>query len=158
MKNANDITKNGMRELNIFLDSSALIAGIVSPNGASRVLLVLAEGDILRITISEQVVAESERAIARKAPRALADLRLAILASKAVIVRDPTEAEVAAQLQLISHATDVPILLAAMKARVDYLVTLNRKHFIDDASVAARSGLRIGNPGDALRWVKEQLG
>ncbi len=58
---------------------------------------------------------------------------------------------------LISHAADVPILLAAMKAGVDFLVTLNRRHFLDDPEVAARSGLRLGTPGDALAWVRGRL-
>jgi len=44
-----------------------------------------------------------------------------------------------------------------MKARADYLVTLNRRHFIDDPNVATLSGLRIGAPGDALAWVRAQL-
>jgi hypothetical protein len=34
------------------------------------------------------------------------------------------------------ESTDVPILVAAMKARVGYLVTLNRKHFLEDAALA----------------------
>jgi hypothetical protein len=33
---------------------------------------------------------------------------------------------------------------------------LNRRHFIDDPAVAAHSGLRIGTPGDALAWVREE--
>jgi hypothetical protein len=32
------------------------------------------------------------------------------------------------------------------------------KHFIDDPQVAGRSGLQIGTPGDALAWVRQQLG
>ena len=120
-------------------------------------LLLLAESDLLLITISEQVVAETERAIARKAPKALADLRKAILASKTQIVHDPTPAKVKANLHLIAHPADVPILLAAMEAKVDYLVTLNRVHFIDDPDVAVKTGLRIGTPGDALHWVREQI-
>ena len=44
-----------------------------------------------------------------------------------------------------------------MDAKVDFLVTLNRKHFIDDPGVAMKSGLRIGTPGDALGWVRGQL-
>ncbi|HEY64903.1 MAG TPA: hypothetical protein G4O02_10065 [Caldilineae bacterium] len=51
----------------------------------------------------------------------------------------------------------MPIIVAAMKARADYLVTLNRRHFIDDPNVATLSGLRIGTPGDALAWVRAQL-
>ncbi len=146
-----------MSKANLFLDSSALFSGIVSDAGAARILLLLAETDHILLTISEQVVTETERAIARKAPRALNDLRQAILASKARIVRNPSVEEVYAHQDLISHPADVPILLAAMGAGVDFLVTLNRKHFIDDPNVAQRTGLRIGTPGDALQWVRGQI-
>ena len=146
-----------MSRVDLFLDSSALFAGIVSSTGAARALLLLAESDQITITLSEQVVAETERAMARKAPQALGDLRAAILASKARIVHDPTRAEVVANLELISHPADVPILLAAMKAQVHYLVTHNRVHFIDDLIVAERANLRIGTPGDALAWVRRQI-
>jgi hypothetical protein len=44
-----------------------------------------------------------------------------------------------------------------MKADVDYLATFNRRHFIDDPGVAARSGIPMGTPGEALAWVREQL-
>lgn len=146
-----------MPKLNLFLDSSALFAGIASGTGAARALLLLAESETISITISEQVVAETEHAIAKKVPQALNDIRQAILASKARIVRDPSLEDVIAHLELISHSADVPILLAAMRDKVDYLVTLNRKHFMDDPGVAQRSGLRIGTPGEALSWVRKQL-
>jgi predicted nucleic acid-binding protein len=146
-----------MPEINLFLDSSALIAGVVSAQGAARALLLLAESGHIAVTISEQVLVETERAIARKAPLALTDLRQAILASQARIVRDPSPAQVKAHVNLISHPADIPIVLAAMQAKVDYLVTLNRKHFIDDQEVARKADLRIGTPGDALSWVRDQL-
>lgn len=146
-----------MPPIKLFLDSSALFAGIVSASGAARVLLLLAESEQINIVISEQVVVETERAIARKVPGALNDLRQAILASQARIVRDPTPEEVGRHTGLIAHQADVPIMLAAMQAEVDFLAILNRKHFIDDPGVAERSGLRIGMPGEALDWVREQL-
>ena len=146
-----------MPEVNLFLDSSTLFAGIVSASDAARALLLLAESGHITVTISEQVVTETERAIARKVPSAINDFREAILASKARILRDPSQEDVMANLILISHPADVPILLAAMQDKVDYLVTLNRKHFIDDPDVAQQSGLRIGTPGDALGWVRGQI-
>ena len=60
-----------MPKIDLFFDSSALIAGIVSAQGAARVLLLLAEDEKILITVSEQVIAEVERNIARKAPKAL---------------------------------------------------------------------------------------
>ena len=55
-----------------------------------------------------------------------------------------------ANLYLINDPSDVPILLAAMKAKIDYLATHNRKHFLDDLKVSERSGLRLGTPGYVL--------
>lgn len=146
-----------MPKIEIFFDSSALIAGIVSAQGAARALLLLAEDEKILISVSEQVIAEVERNIARKAPKALQFARELILAANIRILRDPPISEVRERQDWISHAADVPILVAAARARVDFLATLNTKHFIEDAEVSRRSGLRIGTPGDALAWVRDQL-
>ena len=141
----------------LFLDSSALFAGVVSPQGAARVLLLLAEVETIVVVVSEQVVAETERALARKAPRALPFYREALRSAGIRIVRPPSPAEVEKHQRIVSHPADVPILVAAMKAGVDYLVTLDRRHFLNDPGAADRSGLRIGTPGEALEWVRGRL-
>jgi hypothetical protein len=69
----------------------------------------------------------------------------------------PSPEDVQAHPSIISHPANVPIVVTAMQTKVDYLVTLSRRHFIDDPSVAARSGLRIGTPGNGLTWVKDHL-
>jgi hypothetical protein len=87
----------------------------------------------------------------------LDDLRNLIRLSNLRIVGNPSPKEVEANLYLISDPTDVPILVAAIKAKVDFLVTHNRKHFLDDPKVEERSGIRIGTPGDALAWLRDSL-
>lgn len=146
-----------MPKFNIFLDSSALIAGAISESGAAHVLLNLGESRDIVLTVSELVIVESERSIARKSPRNLDDLRKLIKATNLRIVQNPSKEEVEANLYLINDPNDVPILLAAMKAKVDYLATHNRKHFLDDPKVSERSGLRIGTPGDVLAWLRDNL-
>ncbi|MCC6500219.1 MAG: PIN domain-containing protein [Anaerolineales bacterium] len=141
----------------MFLDSSALIAAVISSTGAARALLVMSENGQIEIFISEQVVVESERSMARKVPQALPALRETLKDVGLRIVRHPAQEEIDKHLYLISDPEDVPILLAAISAKVDFLVTHNRKHFIDDPKVAERSGLRIGTPGDALAWLRENL-
>ena len=42
-EHASAITKNAMSKARLFLDSSALFAGVASPSGAARVLLLLGE-------------------------------------------------------------------------------------------------------------------
>jgi hypothetical protein len=141
----------------LFLDSSALFAGVVSENGAARALLLLGEAGTITVFLSEQVVAETERAVARQVPRALPYYRRALRVSGIAMVKDPSPAAVAANSGLVTHAADVPILVAAIKARVGFLATLNRRHFLDDPEVARRAGLPIGTPGDALAWVRGEL-
>jgi hypothetical protein len=50
-----------------------------------------------------------------------------------------------ANQRLIRHASDVPVLLSAIEAKPDWLLTHNTKHFTQ--VVAARCGLR-----SLLRW------
>jgi predicted nucleic acid-binding protein len=142
----------------LFLDSSALIAGVISATGASRALLQLAEARAIIIVISEQVIVETERALARKAPQALPAYREALRYTGLRIVSDPSPEDVQTHKEIIQDETDVPIVVAGMQAQTDFLVTLNRRHFLDDPAVAKKSGLQIGTPGDALAWVRQQLG
>ena len=146
-----------MSKTKLFLDSSVLFAGIASPSGAARVLLLLGETGQVALLVSEQVIAETERAVARKIPRILPELREAILKSSLLILPDPPAEVVLRRLDWISHVADAPILVAAAQAEVDYLVTLIRKHFLDDPQVAVRSDLRIGAPGETLAWVRSLL-
>jgi predicted nucleic acid-binding protein len=103
MKIESAITRNDMPEINLFLASSALMAGILSADGAARVLLLLAENGQIGVTISEQVLTETERSIARKVPKALNDLRQAILASQVRVVRDPSPEDISGHPNLASH-------------------------------------------------------
>jgi predicted nucleic acid-binding protein len=87
----------------LFFDSSALFAGIVSASGASRALLLLAEAGQVAITVSEQVLTETERAVARKIPRALPDFREAIRATDLRIIRDPSPDEIGGYADIIAQ-------------------------------------------------------
>lgn len=146
-----------MPKFNIFLDSSALVAGAISESGAAHVLLNLGESRDILLTVSELVILESERSMAKNAPSNLNDLRSLIKSSNLRIVDNPSREEVEANLYLINDPYDVPVLLAAMKAKVDYLATHNPKHFLDDPTVSEKSGLRMGTPGDVLAWLRENL-
>ena len=146
------------RRPQLFFDASALFASVISAVGAARALLQLSEAGTIAITVPEQAIVETERTLTRKAPTALPFYRETLRASRIRIVKDPSAAEVAAARDMIAHEPDVPILVAAIKIKTGYLVTLNRRHFIEDPEVARRSGLRIGTPGDALACVRIESG
>jgi predicted nucleic acid-binding protein len=69
-----------MRKLKIFLDSSALIAGVISETGAAHVLLQLGETEDITLMVSELVFNETKRSIARKSPEILEDVQTLVSA------------------------------------------------------------------------------
>jgi len=146
-----------MSRIDVFLDSSALLAGVASTTGAARALLLLAEADQITITVSEQVITETERALARKLPAALGYYRQALRSTGLRIVQDPSPEENQAHQGIIGHPPDVAIVVAAMEAEVDFIATFNRRPFIDDPDVMSKAGIPIGTPGDALAWVRGAL-
>lgn len=146
-----------MNKANIFLDSSALIAGVISETGAAHVLLQLGESEDVELTVSEWVIDETKRSVTRKVPDILDEVDKAIAKSKIKIDADPSNEEIQANLYLMEDPNDIPILLVAMRGKVDFLATHDRKHFLDDPKVAENSSLRIGTPGDALAWLRENL-
>ena len=133
------------------------MAGVISSAGAARVLLVMSENGQIETFISEQVIVESERSIAKKVPQALPEFRQTLKDANLKVVQNPTPEEIEKNLSLIADPDDVPILLAAMKIHVDYLATHNRKHFLNDPKVAEKAGIKIGTPGDVLAWIRENL-
>jgi hypothetical protein len=92
----------------------------------------------------------------RKVPGALAHFREALTSTHLTVVPDPSPDEVSAHRGIISDESDVPTVLAAVKAGVDYLVTHSRSGFLDDPGVAARTRLRVRSPGDALAWISSR--
>lgn len=141
----------------LFMDSSALMAGILSAEGGARALLLLSENNKIDLVVSEQVITEVERNIARKAPKLLPFARELILQAKINILLDPKPEILKDRIDWISHIADLPILAAAADAQVDFLITLNTRHFMDDPQSSIKSGLRIGTPGDALAWLRKKL-
>ena len=146
-----------MKKVSIFLDSSALIAGVISENGAAHVLLQLGETEDVSLKISELVFNETTRSIGRKSPENLENIQKEIEKARIVILQDPSHEEIQANLYLMEDPDDVPILLAAIKAKVDYLATHDHKHFLNDPKVAEKAGIKIGTPGDVLAWIRENL-
>ena len=152
-----NITGNTTSSINIFFYSSALMAGIISSQGAARALLLLAEDNQIVITISEQDLVEVERNLARKVPKALPFAREMIRSAQIRIMHDPTLEEITPFLSWMEHAADVPILVSAIRVQSDFLVTHNSKHFMENPNLATQSGLKIGTPGDALMWVRSRF-
>lgn len=79
------------------------------------------------------------------------------------IFRDNVPFEIAApsREEVLSAAEctelkDAPIVAAAIRARVDVLVSLDRRHLVGRPEVAQGSGLRIVLPEELLQEIRDE--
>lgn len=132
----------------VFLDTSVLIAGLASRTGASTAIRDLGEAEELRLVLSRQVLIEADRVLLRTFPQLIERYRLFIKNVSPELANDPSPQAVQMAAAVIDFA-DAPILAAAKQARVDYLVTLNTRHF-SLPKVRAFFGQPIVTPGEFL--------
>jgi len=144
-----------VRRWKVLLDTSALIAGVVSASGAAREVLRLGEARVIDLVVSRQVLTEGDRNIATKLPTILADYRMLLEHLGLQIVEDPTAQGVREAARVIHHK-DAPILAAAREAGVDYLVTWNTRHF-HTAPVRAFGPCAVMTPGEFLEAFRRRL-
>jgi predicted nucleic acid-binding protein len=58
---------------------------------------------------------------------------------------------------LVAHPGDAKILAAAIASQADYLITLDRQHFLENAKLRQAVPLFVGTPGDFLAWFRGRL-
>ena len=137
-----------------FIDASVLFAASLSSTGASREIIRQAVRGQVTLVASKLVYEEVEKNLADKAPEALPAFRQFLDTVPFETVR-PTKRQVL-QAARYSVFKDAPMVAAAKRARVDYLVSLDRRHLVGVREVAQRSGLRIVLPSEFLGEVRRQ--
>lgn len=140
-----------LRKSRIFLDANILISGVASTTGASGYILELLEfrTPFIQGVVSRQVLAEAERNIKKKLPGAMPKYKEIIGHINLEVIQDPSNADVAAYISLV-HQGDSPILAAAVKSMSDYLITLDKKHFMTQTLRDAGLSSKIVTPGEFI--------
>lgn len=153
----------GTRRLRLFLDSNILTGGIVSPWGLDKAVLSLCAANVCRLVLAEAVREEveenllihAERLSSVDADKLIENYRRLIQLTKPELIPYPNADSVHANRHLIRHAPDVPVLLSAMAAKPDWLLSHNTKHFTQ--AVAQRTGLRIATPAEFFKTLSSLL-
>lgn len=141
----------------VFLDTSALFAGIWSESGGARLILRLGEAGALQIVVSQQVLNELDDVLRRKAPHLLPPLAR-LLDHMRAEVTSPGDAEKKQScLKITGHSGDAQILADAWQAKVDYLVSLDQKHILNHPEFSQVLPYKIGTPGDFLQVYLDSL-
>ena len=151
--------KRPPQKIKVFIDPNVLIAGIASVTGASAAVLDLCEAEIVQMVVSRQVLVEADRNVSGKLPNLVGQYREFIRTLSPLLVEDPSSVAVEKAATLIDRK-DAGILAAAIEAEVDYLVTLDKKHFLKQ-KVHRNVPVEICTPAEFLRsferlWFEDQ--
>lgn len=112
-----------------FLDSSVLFSAVNSPTGGSSKLFTLNK---IQLAVSTLVLTEVERNVREKlSGHHLA--RFFMLAAKLKIVDQKPINKLIASAQKVIVEKDAVILSEAKQVKTDFLVTLDKKHFLTRA-------------------------
>ncbi len=140
------------RKYRVFIDTSALIAGLNSPTGAAGAVLALCvSGSIIPI-ISPQVIAEMEENIPLKFQR-LIEPWASFLLLPPDVTKPPFLGAVRTA-HAILPTSDAPILASALEAKPDALITWNTRDF-KRPSVIAAAPFPILTPGEFLARFRD---
>lgn len=148
--------------LRVMADTNVLIAGVIFPRAFYEFLQHALRGDFT-LVLSEQVLAESQRWMDRKAtPVQRTALKMLLEECEYELVPDPLPEEVKAHSDLVRDKMDVPVVLAAIGAKVDYFVTNDRDLTVqDDTTAELRQRIQPMLVGtflhEVMDWSHEEL-
>lgn len=111
--------------------------------------------EAVREEVEENLLLHAVRLPSVQADRLIENYRRLIRLAKPEFIPYPDLDSVQANRHLIRHAADVPVVLSAMAAKPDWLLSNNIKHFTQ--TVAQRTGLRIATPVEFFKTLSSLL-
>jgi predicted nucleic acid-binding protein len=138
----------------LFLDANVLFTAPTSPEGASQAVVRLASQDRCVLSSSRFAIDEATRNVVAK--RASDTAALHEIVATVHVVAEPGPRTLTWATDHVA-SKDAPILAAAVSARVDVLVTGDRRH-IGRWYGATLGGVTIERPWTALRLVLDGEG
>lgn len=142
-----------MSKGSVFLDTSVWIAGTLSDRGASAAILDLGRKKEFPIVSSPDVFEEARRNLQNKYPLSLPYF-LDLFATVHPKLVQPQKKAILKAAKLI-NPDDAPILAAAKVAKSEFLITLDRQHFIA-SGLSKKVGLNILLPSEFLNYYRKQ--
>ena len=134
--------------IKIFLDSSVIIAGIASDKGASHFILELSKEKKIKAYISSTIIKEVIRNLQKKFPQLyLKQFILRLPKSNFIKVSFKKESDLLVYKGIVDNK-DIHVIVGAVKAKVDYLITLDQKHLLKIKN--KKFPFQIISPGDFL--------
>lgn len=143
------------KSLKIFLDSNVIISGLFSDKGAPRIILDVLSLGLPQLTgaTGEYNIIEIERNLTRKMPEVIPVYNRYLPLLSLDIIPLPTAGEID-KLSGITSKKDLPVLASALKGKVDFLVTGDKKDFIH---LKGKYPFRIVSPSEFLKVILSEV-
>jgi uncharacterized protein len=138
----------------IFIDSSVLFTAANSVKGYSHDLMLISAAGKLTLVLSDFVLEETRRNLALTQPGLTVLER--IIGEARIEIVSVTRQQVLDAIKWIVPK-DAPILAAAKAAKVDMLVSLDKKHILGHPELERYVNAPILTPAEAFARLKEQL-
>lgn len=134
-----------------FLDSSIIVAACASKRGASALILGYCRQKKVQGFISLTVIGEARKNVIFKLGK-IGKERLVYFLKHAnlKLTEEPSLAETVV-CETVIHPKDAPILAAAVKNKVKFLITLDKKHFMQNQVLHFVKPLIIISPGEFVQ-------
>lgn len=136
----------------VFFDANVIISGCHSTIGGSALLLQLATENKINVVISKLVLIESEKNLIKKFSKGdLLKFYQWLGKTKIKVVRrSPTDVEIT-KYSNFTGLKDAHVLASAIDANVEFLITRNRKHFMNQKIKKVKLPLIICTPAEFLQ-------
>jgi predicted nucleic acid-binding protein len=139
----------------IFLDTSVIIAAVMSPTGGARLLFHLSQAETIRLVVGNGILKEAEQVLQRKAPHLLGLLAQLLDEANIEVGKAPSPRHLRQAKSLIDYMPDADVLAQAMSAKPDWLISHDKEHFLGNPALNALP-FKIGTPGDVIAWLRSQ--
>ena len=148
-------------KLRVMVDANVLISGIVWPRWPREVLRHAVVGDF-QLVLSETVIRQARKRINNRFPEFLDEFEQFVRIHEYELVSDPTKEEIDQNKNLVRDLTDIPVALAAINAKVDYLVSEDKDLSVkNETTEELRKHVTVLIAGTFLRdvmgWDSDEL-
>ena len=140
--------------IKVLVQSSVLFAATLSVTGGSREILKLGKEKVLKVYTSQDIIDEVREHIEGKYPEFTGALERILDSYNLRILRSFSDRALAQFKDgYVSDPDDIHVIAAAKKVKVDYLITLDKKHFLNNAQLPQKVGISIVSPGVFLQEI-----
>ena len=143
----------------LFLDSTALIAAVITKSESSAIyrIIALGEPNVLDMRISREVIGDVERFVRARNSAMLPLMAQAITRGNIATTSEPNKETVDYCETLKGYRPDARILATAVESAADILVTHDKQHLLGNCKIKPPGiEVMVMTPQECLEWCFER--